>query len=82
MQSNVDYLPIWKKNATVADRLYELAMMAEKNPDRFEKLAVIYQENNTEKGTFTRWVSAGCNTNELIGIIHIGLLHIYEDTHK
>ena len=42
--SNVEYLPIWKAEATAEERLLELAMIARKHPERFAKLMVVYSE--------------------------------------
>lgn len=80
MKDNVDYLPIWKAGATAAERLSELSFIARKYPDKFNKVAVIYQEKLAGNRTVTRVLSFGCTTNELLGIIDQGRVQVYKDT--
>lgn len=67
---NVDYLPIWKKNATPEERLLEIAAIARKFPERFSKFVVVYQEE-TETHTAERYVPFNTNTVELLGILRL-----------
>ena len=80
MKDNVDYLPLWKKGATTAERFAELEMIARKHPERFGKLAIVYEETLPSKLTKIRQISNGCTTNELIGILELGKLQVVEDT--
>lgn len=41
MNDNVTILPVWKKNMTTAEFLRDLALMADKEPDKWQKLVVI-----------------------------------------
>lgn len=71
---NVEYLPIWKRDATPEERLLEVAMIARKHPDRFNKLVIVYQEELENKRTILRFVSNNCNTDEFVGILHIAIV--------
>lgn len=66
---NVEYLPIWKNGATAEERLMELALVARKHPEYFDKMVVIYQEDQADKRTVTRYASNGCTTTELFGLL-------------
>lgn len=79
---NVDYLDVWKKNASAEDRFLEMAMIARKHPERFGKIAIVYEETLANGCTVLRQISNGCNTNELVGILEIGKLKVLEDTRK
>jgi hypothetical protein len=84
-KDNVDYLPIWKANATAEERFMELAMMARKHPERFNKMVVIYQEDVNKDGWIARYQgSANLTTNEILGLLEIAkfevLKHVYEVT--
>ena len=52
--STIDYLPVWKKGASVHERLYELAEMARKHPERFDKWLIAYQELRPNGNTLAR----------------------------
>ena len=82
--SKISYLPIWKAKATAEERFYELAMIAHEYPERFTKVVVVYQERLPREGnwTATRQISAGCNTDEAIGILEQGKMEIYKWTRE
>jgi hypothetical protein len=69
VKDNVDYLPIWKKGATAEERLMELALVARKHPERFNRLLVIYQEDKADTSTVTRYTCNGGTTAELLGLM-------------
>lgn len=77
---NIAILPFWKRNATPAEHFAELQMLARKHPERFGKVAVVYEETLPNGCTKIRQISNGCNTNELIGILELGKLQVIEDT--
>lgn len=68
---NIDYLPIWKKGATAEERFMELALMARKHPERFERILVVHQEDIADTKTITRYCCHGVTTTELIGLLHM-----------
>lgn len=73
---NIDYLPVWKKDATPEERFLELAMIARKYPDRFRAFVVIYQESLRPDDCGARF-EIGCNTYGVdtrgaLGLIEIG----------
>lgn len=79
MSSNVDYLPIWKKNATAGERLRELAMIADKHPEQFEKWVLVYCEDNSQR-LKTRWMNGeSTRTLDCIGVLMIGIDTILEE---
>lgn len=82
MTDNVDYLPVWKKNASPEERLLEVAAIARKHPERFSKMAIIYQED-TGDGTKTRYTcGVDITTTELVGLIELGKLEVMRETHN
>jgi len=82
MKDNVEYLDVWKQNASAEDRFLELAMIARKHPERFGKIAVVYEETKADGRTHVRYISNGCSTNELIAILEIAKVQLIEDTRK
>ena len=81
MKDNVQYLPIWKQNATAEERLSELAMIARQQPERFAKLVVVYVEEAPENRTVTRYITSGCDTIQALGILELGRYHLLQHTH-
>ena len=79
MTATVDYLPIWKRKATAAERFNELAAVAAKHPERFSKVAIIYEEKLPDDRTVVRQISSGCNTTEVLGLLHLGQVKVLED---
>src|SRR4030066_331864 len=79
---NVDYLAVWKKNASAEDRFLEMAMIARKHPERFGKIAIVYEETLANGCTVLRPISNGCNPHALGGTLEIGTLKVLEDTRE
>lgn len=48
MSASVSTLPIWKKGATVAEWLNELAGMALEHPERWGRVVVVFQKKDAE----------------------------------
>lgn len=71
MSDNLFMLPSWKLNATAEDRFLELAVMARQHPERFNRLLVVWDYDAPENKTVTRYVSAGCQTIELLGLLRV-----------
>lgn len=82
MTASIDYLPIWKKGAPTHERLYELAEIARKNPERFDKWVIVYCEDS-DKGLFTRYMNGeATRTTDCLGVLHAGIQSIWNDTHR
>lgn len=80
MTASVDYLPVWKKGATAAERLRELAFVAEKHPDIFEKWVIVYCEDNDERFK-VRWINGpGTRTSDCLAVLTAGIQTIYAET--
>lgn len=77
---NVTFLPKWKHGSTIEEWFFEIAMIARKYPERFAKVAVIYEEKLANGNTVVRTASKGATTNELLGIVEIGKLDIIENS--
>ena len=80
MSASIDYLPLWKKNATPFERFYELALVAQKHPERFGKVAVIYEETLKDGCTQIRQISDNCDTTQLLGLLQLGIDRVLKDT--
>lgn len=78
---NISILPNWKKNATAEDRLNELALIARKRPELFEKMIIVYQEQND--GTYyTRYIGTDMDTPVLYGLLEMAKDTIRYNTSK
>lgn len=76
----VDYLPIWKKGATTEERLLELAQIAAKHPEYFDKWVIVYCEDN-EKRFKTRWISGEqTRTSDSLAVLSAGAMTIFDET--
>ena len=78
--TNIDYLPVWKANATPAERLRELAFIAEKHPEWFENFVMAYNETRPDGQTKTRYHCYNLRTTEAIGMMEIAKIRLHEDT--
>lgn len=82
MTASIDILPIWKKDAPAHERLYELAEIARKHPDRFDKWVLVYCEDN-DKRFKTRWMSGEqTRTSDCFAVLQAGLMTIWNDTER
>jgi hypothetical protein len=82
MTATVDYLPIWKKNATAGERLRELALIADKHPERFQKWVIVYCEDSDKR--FKTWWMNGeeTRTSDCLAVLTVGIQTIYEETKR
>lgn len=82
MTATIDYLPIWKKGAPTHERLYELAEIARKHPERFEKWVIVYCQMD-DAGLYTRYMNGeGTRTFDCMAVLQAGVQKIWSDTHK
>lgn len=80
IKNNVEPLPVWKKNATAEERLQELAHMARKNPEQFNKFIVIFQEfNERDDTTYERQMTHNMTTTEALGMLTFGEVALLRD---
>lgn len=82
MKDNVDYLPIWKEGATAEERLLELAMIARKHPERFDKFVIGYQESFEDGATKTRYMTFNTETISALGLLRMVDYEILEFTRR
>lgn len=82
MSATIDYLPIWKKDATAEEWFMELAAIARKHPERFEKAAVVGQEQLANGNTHDRQFSRGVRVTELLGMLEWAKADIIKDALK
>jgi len=71
MTASIDYLPIWKKDATAEEWLLQVAAIARKHPERFDKVVLIYESRDLPGTTASeiRYACNNVNTDELLGIL-------------
>ena len=74
--------PNFKRGATPAERFSELQGEAIAKPHKFNKMAVVYQEELPDGKTIVRYTSSNCSTNELIGIFEVAKMQLFQDTRK
>ena len=77
---NVDYLPIWKKGSTPEEFLMEISAIARKYPERFGRIAVIYEETKENGNTQIDYQCKNTTTTELLGIIELAKDRIIRNT--
>lgn len=80
--ANVELLPIWKKNATNAERFRELALLAEKKPELFDKWVLVYCEDNNQRFKIRYEQGEDTRTSDCLAVLSAGALHIFESTRK
>lgn len=82
MTATVDYLPIWKKGATAGERLRELALIADKHPERFRKWVLVYCEDNDDRFK-TRWMQGEeTRTSDMFAVLTAGIQTVWEETRR
>lgn len=75
---NVELLPIWKKNASDGDRLRELALLADKKPEQFDKWVFVYCEDN-DKRFKVRYISGEkTRTSDIFSVLAAGQQHVWD----
>lgn len=77
---NVDYLPIWKKGSTAEEFLMEVAAIARKHPERFGRIAVIYEQTLEDGSTKVDYQCKNTTTTELMGVIELAKDQIIRNT--
>lgn len=80
MKDNVAVLPIWKKDATLADRLYEMAAYARANPERFERFVLCYTERLSNGNMKVRTMQHNCDLAQQLGLFEMGKMDAYEES--
>lgn len=78
----VDYLPIWKRNATAVERLTELAQIAGKHPEWFDKWVIVYCEDNVERFKTRYMQGETTRTSDCLAVLTAGTLTIFEETYR
>jgi hypothetical protein len=79
VSASIDFLPVWKKDATPFERLTELAEIARKHPERFRKFVIAYEETKADDMTRLRTHSYGVvNVNETVGLLEFAKRDIME----
>jgi len=69
-RSNVQNLPVWKKNATAEERLCEFAQVARRHPEAFSRMILVYVEDLPSGRTITRTLcDEKTTTFEALGIL-------------
>ncbi len=79
MTASIDFLPVWKKDATPCERLQEIAEIARKYPERFQSMVIVYQEEEKDASR-TRYTSFNCDTTLALGILEQAKEEIHVNT--
>lgn len=81
-EDNVHLMPIWKKGATAGERLRELAQIADKHPDQFDKWVLVHCEDN-EKRFKVRYMSGDkTRTSDCFAVLSAASHHIWQESLK
>jgi len=70
--NNITAFPNWKKDATAAERLFELAGLAAANPERFSRFVICYREQLPSGNFKYRTMQFGCDVDQMVGMFEIG----------
>lgn len=82
MTNVVEVLPIWKKDAPAHERLYELAELARRYPDRFDKWVIVYCEDNDKRYKIRMMEGTGTRTSDAMAALTAGIQQLWEDTRR
>lgn len=82
-------LPLWKKDASAADRLEELACMAREYPERFEAFVLVWRgtqpSGNWKIRTHAYHAKQPGNDlmlDQVLGLLELGKFEFHEDSKK
>ena len=82
MTATVHMLPIWKKDATAAERLSELSIYAQENPERFQRFVICYQEILPNGNYQFRTLQHNCKLPEEVGLFEIGKVESIKESER
>lgn len=82
MAEKITTLPIWKKNASTHERLYELAELAREKPELFQKWVIVYCEDNDKIFKIRMMEGQTTRTSDCFGILAAAQLQLWEDTKR
>lgn len=82
MSAKVETLPIWKKNAPVHERLYELAELAREKPEFFDKWVLVYCEDNANRFKTRYMQGEGTRTSDCLAVLSAAQMTIFEETKR
>lgn len=80
MTASISVLPIWKKDATLAERLEEMASYIRASPERFSKFMMVYMEEKANGNLQFRTMYYGCTLTESVGLLEIGKDKLIRDS--
>jgi hypothetical protein len=75
-------LPNFKRNATTAELLRELALLAEQHPEQFAKWVLVYCEDNDKRFMVRYQCGAETRTSDSFGVLAAGQQHIWESSRR
>lgn len=78
-KDNVTLFPRWKQNATAAEFLTEFAQLAAKMPEKFDRVCVLYFEDNSNK-LVANYRFHNANTLQGIGMLDVAGKQLFHDT--
>lgn len=81
--SNVSLIPVWKEGDTLtaADRLHEIALLAQVHPEKFERFVLVHV-GTAENGNVTiNHYQFGCDLPQQLGLFELGKQFAYEESH-
>lgn len=75
---NVRVFPKWNKQATAAERFRELAAMAEKNPELFERTVIGFMGTKENGDYYVNYTLTNCDGIELLGLIELVKIKVHD----
>jgi hypothetical protein len=81
-ENNLSVLPIWKKGASLADRLEEMACYARAKPERFEKFVMAFVETLPNGNWKIRTMEHGCDLAQQVGLFELGKAEVYKESER
>lgn len=80
MTATISTLPVWKAGASAAEWLEELAALARESPEKWRRIAVVFEELNSDGLPFkTRIHSYNHEHNTgIIGALEVAKLDLWE----
>lgn len=82
MSDNITTLPIWKKDASVYERLSELALLAREKPERFHDFVLVYRETTKTGAWNVRTMEHEGDLASRLGLLDLGKNELIKASEK
>lgn len=75
-------MPLWKRDAPVHERLYELAEWARLHPEYFQRWILLFAEDSDQVYRVRHMTGEQTRTSDALALMTAGIQQMWEDTRK